>query len=222
MMVAGKLPASFIPVEFAAPRPNRVASSTSSSSSASSHRTAKQPDLVDLLQANYRYLLSPPRKASSGATLPAHRASTGNSVSSELTASVGTTQPTPAAEPRKVKRKGEAFKSPPLEPAVTTISNAPAGPSSAEPLVYVGTINYQFILDSCQSLSHAGGSNRPRRGPHDNGSGTSSRNSKKKSSRSKASGTGDGKGKGNDRSTNEASSKQNKGAVASGSSQSTR
>ncbi|KAJ9105484.1 hypothetical protein QFC21_001855 [Naganishia friedmannii] len=207
-MLAGKLPASFIPVEFASPRPNRVASSTSSSSSTSSHRTAKQPNLVDLLQSNYRYLLSPPRNTASGASLSSRRTSADESEVTVAAAGAAATRPTPIAEQRKVKRKGEAFKSPPLEPAVTTISNAPIGPSSTEPLVYVGTINYQFILSSCQSLSHGGNSNRSH--PGTNGNGSSSKNSKKKSSRSKTSGAADSKGKGNDRSTAETSSKQNK------------
>ncbi|KAJ9120727.1 hypothetical protein QFC22_002658 [Naganishia vaughanmartiniae] len=223
MVIAGNLPASFIPVEFTSPRPQHVASSTSSSSSTSSHRAAKQPNLVDLLQPNYRYLLSPPRTTTIGGPLPAHRISTGDSGGADATASAGSTQ-LPNAEPRKVKRKGEAFKSPPLEPAVTTISNAPTGPSSAEPLVYVGTINYQFILSSCQSLAHGGGSNRSHSGSNDTSNGSSSKNSKKKGSRSKTTGAngGDSKGKGNDRSTTDGQSKQNKGITASGSLQNTR
>lgn len=211
MIVAGKLPASFIPVEFVSPRPQRVASSTSSSSSTSSHRAAKQPNLVDLLQSNYRYLLSPAKKTTTEANVSIRRPSLGDSMVGDPTAGV------PTAEQRKVKRKGEAFKSPPLEPAVTTISPAPTGPTSAEPLVYVGTINYQFILSSCQSLAHEASSNRSHAGSRDISNGSSSKNSKKKSSRSKTSSAADTKGKGND-----AASKQNKGASANGSSQSTR
>ncbi|KAJ9112347.1 hypothetical protein QFC19_000767 [Naganishia cerealis] len=220
MMIAKKLPASFIPVEFVASQTHCVGTSTSSSSSTSSQRTTQQPNLVDLLQSNYRYLLNPPKKAPTAST--SSRPSTRSYPRRLGNVSGSIADPTDGdeaagtivAEQRKVRRKGEAFKSPPMDPAITSMAHAPtpAGQTSKDPLVYVGTINYQFILSACQSLSHGVPSNRSPPGSNDHGNSSSSKNSKKKGSRSKA----------NDRSTTDAPSKQTKGSAAVGSAHSSR
>jgi hypothetical protein len=96
----------------------------------------------------------------------------------------------------------------------------------AEPLAYVGTINYGFILNACQSISqtHDGFSNRspPRNGDHSSQRHSSSaKTSKGKSGGAKSSaGLWDWKGKGNDRSAKEPL-KQKK-IVANGTSQTSR
>lgn len=236
-IIAGKLPASFIPVEFSLP-PQRRPSTASSSSTTSSSRSTY--DLVQCLEPSYRYLLSPgkpvpspPHSASSASTSVTSLPSAGTQASSTANASASDQGSIidSGSEDRKVRRKGKAYRSPPLEPArsqhlrlADTTSSAVGSTSStvtsstatqplagmvAEPLAYVGTINYSFILHACQSLSqpHDGSSNRPppRNGDHSSQRHSSSaKTSKGKNGGAKSSaGLWDWKGKGNDRSAKE-------------------
>ena len=231
-VVKGELPASFIPVEFSLPLHHRTSSASSSSQASSSH-SSSTPDLVELLEPSYRYLLRPGRKPHASTNL-AKLSDADSPTSRELPGSDAIDM-SPAASPdpsreRKVARKGKAYRSPPLEPtpsahdstldAIEPSSNTDPHMMSGivdEPLAYVGTINYEFILSACQTISQASDSG-PNKSPQRNGDtsshkSNSSRTGKRKTSASKSAVViWDWKGKGNTRSAKEAPAKVNKAA----------
>lgn len=233
-VVKGELPASFIPVEFSLPSHRRTSSASSSSQASSSHSSCT-PDLVELLEPSYRYLLRPGRKPHGTANIA--KLSRADSPSSTGLTGSPTSNISFAACPdlsreRKVARKGKAYRSPPLEPTLSAHESTldAIGPSSntdahtmpgivKEPLAYVGTINYEFILSACQTVSQASdsGSNRspPRNGDSSSHKNNTSRTGKRKTSASKgAAGIWDWKGKGNTRSAKESLAKVKKVAPA--------
>lgn len=239
MIVTGKLPASFIPVEYSFP-PQRRTSSASSSSDTGSSRSTRTYDLVHLLEPSYRYLLRPGSALPQSAlpTSPSVISPSGGANQQRQTTSDRVPTPHDDSEQRRVRRKGKAYRSPPLEPAhpqlsqstdtdsVTTGSLGSNASSSGiapltgmvtEPLAYVGTINYGFILNACQMISHAHDGDRspPRNGDHSSHRHSSSaKSSKGKSGGAKNSaGLWDWKGKGNTRSAKECPVKQKKGVT---------
>lgn len=226
VVVKGKLPASFIPVEFSFPAHQRRTSSASSSSLSSSSQSVRTRDLVDSLEPSYRYLLRPGRKAPA---VTSQTATSPDSTSSHPSNTLGlpvTEDPAhdhDEPQERRVRRKGKAYRSPPLEPTLsphesTTDTSTPMSKTGsiqtsyttpgivAEPLAYIGTINYEFILSACQTLSgHEGNSSKspPRNGESSNHK-SSVKTGKRKTSAAKASaGIWDWKGKGNTRSAKE-------------------
>jgi hypothetical protein len=231
VVVKGKLPASFIPVEFSFPTHQRRTSSASSSSLSSSSHSARTHDLVDSLEPSYRYLLRPGRKApaltSKTATSPDPNTSQ-SVITSGTLITTDTSLDVNDPQERRVRRKGKAYRSPPLEPTLSPHDSATdtstlmskTGSSQAsymtpgivtEPLAYIGTINYEFILSACQTLSsHESNSSKS---PPRNGESSKSavKSGKRKTSAAKASaGIWDWKGKGNTRSAKELPAKVKK------------
>lgn len=86
----------------------------------------------------------------------------------------------------------------------------------AEPLAYIGTINYDFILSACQTLSqtHDHSSNRSPPRNSDSSLKNSSKSGKRKTSAKVSAGIWDWKGKGNTRSAKESPAKVKKVAPA--------